>query len=232
MSITASGPPPAATLPLAVSCAVRKPVSTLTVMGVEGSCAEGFCDEGFWGDKRFSLLAAALRYTELGRKKLNRLSPLAAVLGAAPVATSDEAADAAPDVLALVRWLPPGIGSSAGNIWAATSTSMPTILMTCFCPSAVNSYVLTSSTGLATSMLGCCATRAYKFSSRLPLLARSSRSGWPLTERTALENSLKALALIKCTANASATPSMMATTAAALRHGWCNTSRHEKVPSS
>jgi hypothetical protein len=50
-------------------------------------------------------------------------------------------------------------------------------------------------------------------------MARSSRSGWPPAERTALENSLSADALISCTENASATPSITAITAAALRHG-------------
>ena len=59
--------------------------------------------------------------------------------------------------------------------------------------------------------------------------ARNSRSGWPFTERTAVENSSSADALIRCTENASATPSTTATTAAALRHGWWRSSCQEKV---
>ena len=43
--------------------------------------------------------------------------------------------------------------------------------------------------------------------------------GWPLTERTALENSSSAEALMSWTEKASATPSITATIAAALRHG-------------
>jgi hypothetical protein len=60
-------------------------------------------------------------------------------------------------------------------------------------------------------------------------MPRSSRSGWPLTARTALENSPSAEALIRCTENASATPSITATTAAALRQGWWRSSCQEKV---
>ncbi|MDZ7927344.1 MAG: hypothetical protein U5L46_09765 [Agrobacterium sp.] len=53
-----------------------------------------------------------------------------------------------------------------------------------------------------------------------------------MTELTALENSASAEALIRCTANASATPSMTATTADALRQGWWRSSCQEKVVSS
>jgi CubicO group peptidase (beta-lactamase class C family) len=53
-----------------------------------------------------------------------------------------------------------------------------------------------------------------------------------LTERTALENSSSAEALISCTEKASATPSITASTAAALRQGWWRSSCQEKVVSN
>ena len=53
-----------------------------------------------------------------------------------------------------------------------------------------------------------------------------------LIERVALENSSSAEALISCTEKASATPSRIAITAAALRQGWWRSSCQEKVRSS
>ena len=79
---------------------------------------------------------------------------------------------------------------------------------------------------------GSAAMRAYSDWGRAPRWALSVRSGWPCTLRTARENSLSADALMSCTANPSATPSMTATTAAAVRHGWARKERQEKRPKS
>jgi hypothetical protein len=65
-----------------------------------------------------------------------------------------------------------------------------------------------------------------------PDSGRNSRSGWPPTERTACANSSSADAFIRCTENASATPSMTDTTAAALRHRWLRNSCQEKPASN
>ena len=60
----------------------------------------------------------------------------------------------------------------------------------------------------------------------------SSRSASPLAARTAAQNSPSADALIRCTENASATPSVTASSAAALRHGWWRSSGHDSSSSS
>jgi hypothetical protein len=76
-----------------------------------------------------------------------------------------------------------------------------------------------SITGLAMATCGWRATRSYSRSSKPLRWPRNSKSGWPLTERTAELNSLKADWLMSCTENASATPSVTASSAARLRHG-------------
>ena len=111
-----------------------------------------------------------------------------------------------------------GTGISAGASVGSTSASTPT-MRSGRRRSPSTAVAAISTTGLASATCGCRATRANKVSSKLPCAARSSRSGWPLTERTALENSSSAEALMRCTEKASATPSITATTAAALRHG-------------
>ena len=85
--------------------------------------------------------------------------------------------------------------------------------------------------GLAKATCGLRAIWPYSDSSSLPPAARSVRSGWPFTVRTAPANSSSAEALIRCTENASATPSVTASTAAALRHGWWRNSCQEKLRS-
>ncbi len=123
-------------------------------------------------------------------------------------------------------------GMSAGEIRATTKASTPTIFTGSLRSPGSSTAVGHSSTGLASATSGCAATRSSKASSSAPWRARSSRSGWPLTALTALENSASAEALISCTANASATPSITATTAEAVRHGWWRSSCNEKVVSS
>ena len=92
--------------------------------------------------------------------------------------------------------------------------------------------MLTSSTGEAQATSGCLPRRPYSFSSnRAPPPAPNDKSAWPETERTACANSSKADALIKCTAKASATPSITDTTAAALRQGCWRSSCQEKLVS-
>ncbi len=124
-----------------------------------------------------------------------------------------------------------GTGTSPGATEAITSASTPATRMGLRSLLAVMASVEISSTGLAADTCSCAATRAKSVSSRLPCTARNSRSGCPPAERTALENSLSAEALIKCTENASATPSITASAAAALRHGWWRSSCQEKVRS-
>jgi len=98
-------------------------------------------------------------------------------------------------------------------------------------PLALRAIAVSSSTGLAWRTWGCVAKGVYRASSSAPCMARTSRSGWPLTLRTAWANSSSAELLMSCTANASATPSITATTAAALRQGWWRSSCQEKVRS-
>ena len=183
MSITASGAPPAATVPATCTACMRRPFCNCSVVVLpSAACAAGF------------------RNTVPGVNKAKRSAPV---------------------------W---GRGISAGAIWATTRASTPTTRRaTRGLAASVTAIVPNSTTGLASSTCGCCATCAKTVSSKLPVAARNSRSGWPFTERTAVENSSSADALIRCTENASATPSITATTAAALRHGWWRSSCQEKV---
>ena len=122
-----------------------------------------------------------------------------------------------------------GRGMSAGATGASRSASPPS---TRNCTGvAVPARAVASIQGAARLTWGCCATRPYSDSGRPPCMARSSRSGWPLTVRTARENSSSADWLITCTAKPRATPSMMATRAVAVRQGCWRSSCQEKVRS-
>src|SRR5256885_1817308 len=118
---------------------------------------------------------------------------------------------------------------SAGATGASRSASPPS---TRNCTGvAVPARAVASIQGAARLTWGCCATRPYSDSGRPPRMARNSRSGRPLTVRTARENSSSADWLITCTAKPRATPSMMATRAVAVRQGCWRSSCQEKVRS-
>ncbi len=123
-------------------------------------------------------------------------------------------------------------GISAGAMVGSTNASMPITRIGTWRSPLASASPWNSTTGLASATCGCRAMRANTASSKPPCTARTSRSGWPLTERTALENSSSADALISCTEKASATPSITASTAAALRQGWWRSSCQEKVVSN
>ena len=91
---------------------------------------------------------------------------------------------------------------------------------------SVKASVTAAAAAIATC--GWRATRAYSASSNPARWPRSSKSASPLTARTAELNSLSADWLISCTANASATPSITASSAARLRHGWWRSSGHDR----
>ena len=194
MSITASGAPPAATVPATCTACIRRPFCRYTVPVFPG-----------WPvlpEAPSAACAAGFRNTTPGARMAKRSAPAM------------------------------GRGMRAGAICATTRASTPTTRKAVRGPVAsAAAMVPSSSTGLASSTCGCCTTWAKTASSKLPVAARSSRSGCPFTERTAVENSSSADALIRCTENARATPSMTATTAAALRQGWWRSSCQEKVRS-
>jgi len=200
MSITASGAPPAPTVPATRTARRCWPVCSVI-------CGNGaFASAGAVVGKPSACSAEALRNTVAGENSAKR-SAWAQERGMSAGATAGSSRASAPSTRRGTRaaWAPE---ASAG---AATADS--------------------SSTGLARATCGCVAMRSYKASSRWPCMARSSRSGWPLTARTACENSSSAEALITCTAKASATPSITATMAARLRQGWWRRSCQEKVRS-
>ena len=90
-----------------------------------------------------------------------------------------------------------GRGSSAGVTAAATSASMPSTVTGTRAPSPAKASVCSSTTGLASATCGCVATRAYSASGKPSRGPRSSRSGCPLTERTAAPNSASADELMR-----------------------------------
>ncbi len=98
-----------------------------------------------------------------------------------------------------------------------------------FASVAGNALATTSSTGAARATCGAAAASAYNPSGKLPWRARSCTSGWPPAARVARVNSCSAEALIRCTANASATPSITAAAATRLRPGWRRRSCQERV---
>ena len=197
------------------SCAAPKSITTkgaplaLTrpAISMVGS-AKPDCRRIWDGVAPASALAAALRKPVLGAKMANRF----VLLSASPGATGARS----------------GSGIKSGATGATSKASIPITRTAVRLPVVgCARYVLISSTGEAWAIWGKGYTRAYTPSSKLPCAARSERSGSPFTERTACENSSSAEALIKCTANASATPSVTASTAAALRHGWWRSSAQE-----
>ena len=205
MSITARGVPPAATVPARRTVWVCRPLCSVMV-------ARGVSPVGAPASRvgsRRACSAAALRNTLPGASRASR----SAVWNARGMRA----------------------GAMAGTTSASTPTTRSGTRISAAGGSAggaARAWAVSSSQGLARATCGCAATVPYRASGKGPCAARNSRSGWPLTERTACENSSSAEALITCTANPSATPSMTATTAARLRHGWWRSSCQEKVRSS
>ena len=129
-----------------------------------------------------------------------------------------------------------GIRSGATDATCRASTPTMRSRVRRAVASLPSALVLSSSTGEARTTSGWCRRRASTAGAAGAASAdcsagwkRNSRSGCPPTERTACENSSSADALIRCTENARATPSMTDTTAAALRHGWWRSSCQEKL---
>ena len=203
MSITARAPPLAATVPATWTPRSAAPTFSCTVAPLPKA-----------------LRAAAFRKTWLGANTENRDAPedSSGVWAAACDGEGEDGEDNG--VVVDVA----GRGISAGAMVGSTSASTPTTRIDTVgtgAPAVATpvARVFISSTGLANVTRASRTTRANSASSKLPCAARNSRSGCPLTDRTALANSSSADALIRCTEKARATPSMTATIAAALRHG-------------
>ena len=214
----ATGGPPADTVP-----AMRKvwvcPLSNQR-MGVLMACSA------------FSLSAcraAVLRNTASGAKKSRRLPPSnkrgmsAGAIGASLMAslptTRSTVPSVAPSVLPCVPCLL-GVFALPGSFTSPVWLFRP------------GSSTVVSIHGTAAATPAVCATCGYSASGRPPCMACSCKSGWPLTLRTARENSSSADWLMTCTAKPSATPSMMATSAVAVRQGCWRSSCQEKLVSS
>ena len=192
MSITASGAPPATTLPATLTCRRCRPTCSMSCGAVAGvSFIPSACR------------AAALRNTVAGANNTKRSSAR----------------------------LANGRGIRSGAMRASSRASAPirrsgvgVVLVAAGVAGSGSARTDASSTGLARATWGWLAMRANSDSSKRPWVPRNCKSGWPLTLRSACANSPSAEALIVCTANASATPSTTAHTAAALRHGWWRSS--------
>ena len=205
MSITASGAPPAATVP--ATCTGTRCCRPVISSTVGGALPRSLSPWGPLVGSPSACSAAVLRNTVAGANSAKRSAPSHG-RGMSAGAMGGSSRASAPSTRSGVR---AGLAELAASIACATADS--------------------SSSGLARATCGSVARRSYSASGRGPCMARSSRSGWPLTARTACENSSSADALITCTANASATPSITAATAAALRQGWWRRSCQEKVRS-
>ena len=122
-----------------------------------------------------------------------------------------------------------GRGISAGAVMGSCSASAATRCSVVSWPSAVEAFRSASRIGLACATCGLRAISAYSACGSRPWRGRSCRSLCPLAARAAWANSASALALMRCTASASATPSITAVTAARLRHGCWRRSCQEKT---